>query len=312
MVFFSQRARVLTCTVLLCLLSWGRTSSTLAQDRPARPAARADTAVWELCDMSKTWRVILFQDGRTSEREKWSLDGTRLKIGQLDGRLTQDRLSITADAPGGGTVIGKLILVNTMLTSKPAAKPAEDALKPAAPATKKSTKSVESSLVDTFQLVGTTREGKRIDLPLAFAEDHNVLDGPTQVASWSPTGRQLKLQFVDENLGEAVLTSRNPNEFAGKSKSPNGDNWTWSISRVRVVAVWDTNGAGPTDRVTFYSNGRINKPSGEDGAGYWWLEGRSLQVWAFKGELKPDGRSFTGQKPHDGTISGELISGGLR
>jgi hypothetical protein len=237
----------------------------------------------------------------------------RLKIGVFDGRLSPDRTSIAAEDTGpggGGTITGKLVLLNTLIGTKPAGKAAEDEPKPAAAAKKKTSKGLEDKMTGSFQLSGSTRDGKKIDLPVTFSDDHTVLDGSAVLASWGVTGRQIKLQFTDDGFGEASIAG-NGDEFTGKSKSPGGDNWTWTMSRVRVVAVWDTNGAGPTDRVTFYSNGRVNKPTGEDGAGHWWVDGKSLQLWGFKCELQPDGRSFTGKAPHGGAISGQLFSGGL-
>ena len=301
------------CTFSLCCLGASRVSITVAQERNAGPAVKIESAVWELCDTKRTWRVILFPDGKTSEKDRWSLDGTRLKIGPLDGRLSQDRSSMAAEVTGpggGGTVTGKLVLLNTLIGTKPSGKAAEDEPKPAAPPKKKAGNSLEDKMLGTFQLSGSTRDGKKIDLPVTFSEDHTVLDGSEVLASWSVTGKQLKLQLADEGIGEAILGG-NANDFTGKSKSPGGDNWTWTISRVRVVAVWDTNGAGPSDRVTFYSNGRVNNPTGEDGSGHWWIDGKSLQLWGFKCELQPDGRSFTGNAPHLRPISGQLFSGEL-
>jgi hypothetical protein len=267
--------------------------------------------VWELCDTKRTWRVTLLPDGKTSEKEFWTLDGTRLKIGSLDGRLTQDGMSFAGEQTGpggGGAVTGKLMLLNTSIATRPSGEAAKDKPKPVAP-DKKTKKSLQDGMPGTFQLVGNTRGGKKIDLPLTFRDDRTVMDGPAILARWSVTGRQVKLEFVDEGFGEVVLTG-NGSEFRGRSTSPAGDKWTWSMNRVRVIAVWDTSGAGPTDRVTLYSNGRVNNPTGE-GAGHWWIDGTRFQLWGFACELRADGRAFTGKAPHGTSIEGRLASGGF-
>jgi hypothetical protein len=294
------------------LLVASRTSIAVAQDRRAKPDASFEFAVWELCDMRRTWRVILFQDGKTSEKELWSQEGLRLKIGSLDGRLSQDRMSVAAEnvGPGGGNVVtGKLVLINALIATKPLENAAKDEPKPAAP-DKRAKKSLQDTMPGTFQLVGNARGGKKVDLPVTFRDDRTLIDGTGLLGQWTAAGRQVKIEFSDKAFGEVTL-SGNGTEFRGRSTSPAGDKWTWSMNRVRVTAVWDTNGAGSTDRVTLYSNGRVNKPAGEGGAGHWWLDGRRLQLWSFACELRPDGRAFTGHAPHGGTLEGRLLSGGF-
>jgi len=159
----------------------------------------------------------------------------------------------------------------------------------------------EETLPDVFELVGESRERKRVHLSVVLTADGHVMERDRLLAAWE-LDRRLSLKFVGPQLGEADLSLKSLMEMTGSSEAADGDDWKWTLKRVQLAAVWDAEQHG---RLAVYSNGRLNGGDLATGEGFWSLQEGKFKFWHYVCTVGPDGKSFTGRGLHGSTATGK-------
>jgi hypothetical protein len=157
-------------------------------------------------------------------------------------------------------------------------------------------------MVDCWEFTARTRDGRHlIRLSVDFTADGRVIDAGRKIAAWEVSGRNVLVKFLDEQFGTVTFGRRNANQLFGLTKIEGKPVWSCQLDRVQQVAVYKTDAYGA---LTFYSNGRINKPRHESGLDdmHWCFDGKWLRVGFYETDVSADGKTLPRMK-------GKCVSG---
>jgi hypothetical protein len=157
-------------------------------------------------------------------------------------------------------------------------------------------------MVDCWEFTAQTRGAENvIRLSVDFTDDGRVIDAGRKIGTWEISGTNVLVKFLDEKLGNVTFGRRTANHLFGRTTVNGKPRWTCQLHRVQQVAIYRTEGLGT---LTFYSNGRINRPRHEAGAVdmHWCFDKKTLRVGHHETDVSADGKRLP-------RIKGVIVSG---
>lgn len=155
--------------------------------------------------------------------------------------------------------------------------------------------------VGRYQVVASNRRSKDRETSIwELKANHQALKDGQVVARWEATeGSRVKITFLDDVQGTVYVKFNRYVPAGGQHTLASGnESWKWDITALKVVAIWE-HSARRTERLTFYSNGKINDPTGND---TWVLRGNELSLNfadnpndSVTVRLAPGGKTYSGR-----------------
>jgi len=254
--------------------------------------------VWEIISGATTaakgnLRVEFRPDGTTNHGHKWTLDGKKFACGwDSGGLLVGDGTFARGRWFRGAYFTGRLLMKNASLKSAPAPNATLSKTAGRTPIGRYPIGKLSTIMVDCWEFTARTRDARRlIRLSVDFTADGQVIDAGRKIATWEVSGRKVLVKFLDEQFGTVTFGRRNANQLFGLTKVEGKPAWSCQLDRVQQVAVYKAESLGT---LTFYSNGRINKPrhvSGLDDM-HWCFDGKLLRVGFHETDVSADGKTL--------------------